>query len=78
MDEQYVLVSTPERSFAKGVTWEVSGLVTVAVVALLVTGNLLAALAIGAAVFPVRVGMYFLHERLWKHFKWGHRYVERE
>jgi len=52
--------------------------VTVAVVALFVTGNLLAALAIGTVVFPVRVGMYFLHERLWKHFKWGHRYVERE
>ena len=68
----FTLESTPQRSLVKGLTWETSGLVTVGLVALLFTGNLVQSLAIGMVYFPIRVGCYFLHERLWKRVLWGH------
>ena len=70
-----MLVSTNARSIAKGMVWEVSGLITVAAVALIFTGNLTTSLAIGGVIFPLRVAMYFAHERVWKHIGWGHREV---
>ena len=73
-----VLESTWLRSLVKGITWETTGLITVAGIALLFTGDLRQSLLIGAVYLPVRVGMYFVHERIWKHFGWGHRLVHRE
>ena len=73
--ERVVLVSTWVRSLVKGLTWETTGLVTVAGIALVFTGDLRQALMIGVVYMPVRVGMYFAHERAWKHFKWGHHEV---
>lgn len=70
-----VLESTWLRSLAKGLTWETTGLITVAGIALLFTGNIQQAVMISAVYLPVRVGMYFGHERIWKHIGWGHRIV---
>jgi len=72
MDRIFILESTPGRSLVKGLTWEVTGLVTVAGVALLFTGDVTRSLTIGMVYFPLRVGCYFAHERLWKHVHWGH------
>lgn len=58
-----VLESTWLRSLVKGITWETTGLITVAGIALLFTGDLRQSLLIGAVYLPVRVGMYFVHER---------------
>jgi len=77
MKKRAVLESTWLRSLVKGLTWEASGLITVAVIAFLFTGDPEQSLLIGAAYLPVRVAMYFAHERMWKRFKWGHREVIR-
>jgi len=68
-----ILESSPLRSLTKGATWESSGLVTVVLVALAFTGNPLQSVMISLVYFPIRVGCYFIHERLWKKIKWGHR-----
>jgi len=73
--EHTVLESTWLRSLVKGLTWEASGLATVAVIAYVLTGNALQALEAGGAFFGLRVAMYWAHERLWKKVKWGHHEV---
>jgi len=70
-----VLVSTWLRSLVKGLTWEVSGLITVAVIAFMLTGNAFQSLQAGGCFFTIRVVMYVIHERIWKRFKWGHHEV---
>lgn len=73
--ERIVLVSTWLRSFVKGLTWELSGLATVAVIAYIFTGNVHQALEMGGIFFALRLAMYVIHERIWKRFKWGHKAV---
>lgn len=73
--ERIVLVSTWLRSLVKGLTWELSGLATVAVIAYVLTGNALESMQAGGAFFTLRVLMYVSHERLWKRIKWGHHEV---
>lgn len=70
-----ILVSTRERSLAKGLTWETSGLMTGLFVAWFFTGSPTTALQISLTFFPIRLTMYFLHERMWKHIRWGHKEV---
>jgi len=66
------MVSTRLRSFIKALTWETSGILTFALIGLFL-GDALATLKLGVIYFPVHTGMYFGHERIWKHVKWGHK-----
>jgi len=70
--QKVILESSPLRSFVKGTTWETSGLVTVLLVAFLFTGDPVTALEVSLCYFPIRVIMYFGHERIWKRVRWGH------
>jgi uncharacterized membrane protein len=56
----------------KALTWETSGILTFAAIGLLL-GNAIETLKLGLVYFPLHTGMYFGHERLWKHIKWGHK-----
>lgn len=57
------MTSTKTRSFIKGLTWELLGIV------------ILFALAghwrIVASYFVLRVALYFVYERVWKRIMWG-------
>lgn len=75
MTKHRVLESTWTRSLVKGLTWETSGLVTVAVISFVLTGDVMRAVKAGIVYFGLRVAMYFVHERIWKKFRWGHREV---
>jgi uncharacterized membrane protein len=65
------VVSTRLRSFVKALTWETSGILTFALIGLLL-GDAWETLKLGVIYFPVHTSMYFVHERIWKKVKWGH------
>lgn len=61
-----------KRTFVKGLTWEGSGLVTLFLIMYLgIVPDALTASAWTVAYTVVRVGMYYLHERIWKRTSWG-------
>lgn len=65
MNEQH------RRSFAKAVSWRITGTVDTFIISLLITGEL--ALASGIALTEVltKICLYWLHERAWNKISWG-------
>jgi adenylylsulfate kinase len=57
--------STRRRSIYKAITWRVVATATTAAIAWRVTGSIDAAVAIGAAECFLKLGVYYVHERLW-------------
>jgi uncharacterized membrane protein len=53
------------RSFAKGLTWRFVATMTTVTIAWLVTGETGIAFQIGFFEFFAKVGIYYIHERLW-------------
>ena len=53
------------RSIAKALSWRVVAMLITAMVALLWTGEWELAAAIGLADTVIKLGLYYLHERLW-------------
>lgn len=61
------------RSLVKAITWQLVGLVTMTLLAYLVTGDL--GSAGGLALVAAATGFicFLLHERVWAHISWGRR-----
>ena len=59
------------RSIAKAVSYRVAGSLATAVIFYILSGN--ASLSLGAGLLDsvTKIGLYFLHERLWNHIKFG-------
>lgn len=55
--------STKTRSFTKGLTWELLGVI----ILFALTGQW----KVVGSYFALRVVLYFVHERAWKKIKWG-------
>ena len=53
------------RSLLKGVSWRCVATMTTMVVAWFVTGEMTAAFKIGFVEFFLKLGIYYLHERIW-------------
>ena len=64
-------METHRRSVAKSVSWRVFALVITFLVGWQVTGSLTAGLAIGGSDCLLKIGTYYLHERLWLRVRWG-------
>jgi len=64
-------METRTRSIVKAVSWQLVGLVTMTLLAFVVTGDLGAAgsLAIIGAISGFMC--FFIHERVWAHIRWG-------
>lgn len=54
------------RSLLKAISYRIIGTVTTAGVALYVTGDAKAALAIGAVEPAAKIAIYYFHERAWQ------------
>ena len=59
------------RSIAKAISYRVLGSLGTAVVFLLLTGDLKLSAGAGILDSVIKVGLYFLHERIWLHIKFG-------
>lgn len=59
------------RSLAKGISWRITGTLDTVVIALLITGNPSQAFKIGFTEVVTKVGLYYLHERIWQRVDFG-------
>ena len=59
------------RSLVKAVSWRATGSMDTIVVSFLVTGHIKTALSIGGIEVFTKIGLYFLHERLWNKISFG-------
>jgi uncharacterized membrane protein len=59
------------RSFAKAVTWRITGSLDTFFLSWLITGSLMFAGSIASAETVTKVFLYYLHERAWGALRWG-------
>lgn len=59
------------RSFIKAVSWRVTGTVDTIVVSYIITGQVKLALSIGFVEFFTKIGLYYVHERIWNRISLG-------
>jgi adenylylsulfate kinase len=69
-------METRARSIAKAVSYRVLGSATTALIVYVLTGK--PTLSVGAGVMDVvlKIGAYFLHERVWNHISYGRNDVK--
>jgi uncharacterized membrane protein len=59
------------RSLIKGITWRVIGTLDTILISYIITGHSLKAFKIGGLEVFSKIGLFYLHERLWSIIKWG-------
>lgn len=61
-----------KRTLVKGLTWEGSGLIALFLIMYLgIIPDALTASIWTIAYTAIRVGMFYIHERIWKRTSWG-------
>jgi uncharacterized membrane protein len=70
-DKKTVIGEKHYRSILKGMSWRFFGTIDTMMLAFFWTGNYKAAFAIGATEVVTKVGLFWLHERVWFGIKWG-------
>ena len=66
-----VVTEKPYRSFAKALSWRVTGTIDTVVVSFIITGRAKLALSIGCVELFTKVCLYYLHERVWNNLQFG-------
>ena len=66
-----IVVESRLRSVLKAVSWRVLATLTTVVVAYFVIGNVGDALKIGSVEVVVKMGIYYIHERIWAQLPLG-------
>jgi len=59
------------RSFLKAISYRVVASLVTAALVFVVTGQIALALGMGLLDSVVKIGVFFLHERMWAHFSVG-------
>ena len=59
------------RSLIKALSWRVSAFIITVSVVLVLTGEAAFAAAIGIADAAIKIGIYYLHERVWNRTNFG-------
>ena len=57
-----------KKSLLKTVSWRVIGTLDTVLISYMITGTVIYALSIGGAELFSKMGLYFLHERIWNRF----------
>jgi len=61
----------PMRSVAKALSWRFIGTLDTLLVSYVLTGEIGLATSIASIDFITKLVLYFFHERVWNHIKWG-------
>jgi uncharacterized membrane protein len=61
----------PLRSVAKALSWRFIGTADTLLVSYFITGAIGLATSIATIDFLTKLLLYFFHERIWNHIKWG-------
>ena len=64
-------METHVRSIFKAVTWRTGGTVVTCLVALILTGSLDLAAKIGLVDTVIKIGAFYVHERVWNKMNFG-------
>ena len=59
------------RSLIKAVTWRITGSLDTFLLTLLVTGAVKIALSVSGFELFTKIGLFWLHERIWNAIGWG-------
>jgi len=59
------------RSLAKGVSWRLTAMIDTVLIAAFITGDVRQALTIGLLEVLTKIGLYYLHERVWQRINAG-------
>jgi len=59
------------RSIAKAITWRAGGTVVTFVVAWIITGNLSLSAGISLVDTVIKIGAFYVHERIWNRLSFG-------
>ena len=68
-----VSIDTTARSFAKTVSWRITGSSATFLIAYIMTGDFAIAGIIGLTQMISNTLLYFVHERIWNRVGWGRR-----
>jgi len=63
--------STYQRSFTKGVVWEVISFIITFAAVFLIYGDFILSLKFSIGLSLIKIGLFFIHERVWKMISWG-------
>lgn len=66
---------TKSRSVLKAISWRTWATITTAVLVFIFTGKFAMAVTIGFLEVFAKMGLYFLHERLWQKIGFGKKEV---
>ena len=69
------MLDTHSRSFAKALSWRVTGTIDTMIISLIVTGSIKLAAAIGATEVVTKSLLYYLHERAWLKIPYGRKKI---
>jgi uncharacterized membrane protein len=64
-------MDTRSRSFAKALSWRVTGSIDTMVISLIITGSVKLAAAIGFTEVLTKSLLYYFHERIWLRVPYG-------
>ena len=59
------------RSLIKAVSWRITGTLDTILISYLITGRLTMALSIGGVELFTKIGLYYIHERVWSRLPLG-------
>jgi adenylylsulfate kinase len=65
------------RSVAKAISWRIFGTVATTILVYLFTRKLSISLAVGGVEFVSKIGLFWLHERVWDRVPLGKRQSEK-
>jgi uncharacterized membrane protein len=66
-------MDTHSRSFAKALSWRVTGTIDTMIISLVVTGSLKLAATIGLTEVVTKSLLYYFHERAWLKIPYGRK-----
>ena len=70
-DEMRYHADSRVRSILKALSWRITALIVTSIVVWVITGSLEFAAAVGAADTLIKLGLYYVHERLWNRSRFG-------
>jgi len=66
------------RHIAKSITYRIYSSSITFLISYVVTGKIKLGLSIGVADFFIKIGTYFIHERIWYRINFGKKYLDKE
>ena len=59
------------RSIAKAISWRILGTIATSLLVFVFTRRWSISLAVGGVEFLTKIGLFWLHERVWARVRWG-------